>query len=69
MPSGDWRCWRASQAKVASGGTIEVLRRNVFVDTTLVHPAVIRAAVDLVGVDNVLAGSDFPIVGVPFAAR
>ena len=44
-------------------GTIDVLRRHVFIDTTLLHPAVIRASVDLLGVDNVLAGSDFPIVG------
>jgi aminocarboxymuconate-semialdehyde decarboxylase len=51
-----------------SGGTIEVLRRNVFIDTTLFHPAVIRASVDLVGAANVLAGSDFPIVGGPIRA-
>jgi aminocarboxymuconate-semialdehyde decarboxylase len=44
-------------------GTIEVMRRHVFIDTTLFHPAVIRASVDLLGVGNVLAGSDFPIVG------
>ncbi len=45
------------------GGTIEVLRRHVFIDTTLFHPALLRASVDLLGADNVLAGSDFPIVG------
>lgn len=47
------------------GGTIDVLRRHVFIDTTLFHPAVIRASVDLLGADHVLAGSDFPIVGGP----
>ena len=45
------------------GGTIEMMRRHVFVDTTLVHPAVIRACVELLGAGNVLAGSDFPIAG------
>src|SRR5262249_21755790 len=50
------------QSKLPSG-TIEVLRKHVFVDTTLVHPAVIRACVDLLGASNVLAGSDFPIAG------
>jgi len=44
-------------------GTGEVLRKHVFIDTTLLHPAVIRACVDLVGADHVLAGSDFPIAG------
>ena len=44
-------------------GTREVLRRHVFVDTTLLHAAVIRASVDLLGAANVLAGSDFPIAG------
>ncbi|HEY7245642.1 MAG TPA: amidohydrolase family protein [Xanthobacteraceae bacterium] len=44
-------------------GTIEVLRKHIFIDSTLVHPAVIRACVDLLGAGNVLAGSDFPIAG------
>lgn len=39
-----------------------LLRRNVFVDTMGFDPAIIRAAVDVLGVDNVLAGSDWPIV-------
>ncbi|MGE0628216.1 MAG: amidohydrolase family protein [Hyphomicrobiaceae bacterium] len=43
-------------------GTGDVLRRNVFVDTMGFHPALIRAAVDLVGASNVVAGSDWPIV-------
>jgi predicted TIM-barrel fold metal-dependent hydrolase len=44
-------------------GTIEVMRKHVFIDTTLIHPAVIRACVDLLGADNVVAGSDWPIAG------
>ena len=46
-----------------SSGTIDLLRQHVFIDTTLFHPAVIRASVDLLGADRVLAGSDFPIAG------
>jgi predicted TIM-barrel fold metal-dependent hydrolase len=52
----------SSQSRLPSG-TIEVMRKHVFIDTTLFHPAVVRASVDLLGVDHVLAGSDFPIVG------
>ena len=37
------------------------MRNNVLIDTTLFHPALIRALVDLLGVDNVMAGSDWPI--------
>src|SRR5262249_57737313 len=44
-------------------GSIEVMRKHVFIDTTLIHPAVIRACVDFLGAGNVLAGSDFPIAG------
>jgi predicted TIM-barrel fold metal-dependent hydrolase len=43
-------------------GTAEVLRRHVFIDTMGFHPALIRASVDLLGADNVLAGSDWPIL-------
>lgn len=46
-------------------GTIEVMRKHVVIDTTLFHPAVVRASVDLLGIGNVVAGSDFPIVGGP----
>lgn len=52
----------SSQSRLSSG-TIEVMRKNVFIDTTLFHPALIRALVDLLGVDNVVAGSDWPITG------
>jgi predicted TIM-barrel fold metal-dependent hydrolase len=54
----------SSQSRL-SAGTIDVLRKHVFIDTTLFHPAVIRASVDLLGADHVLAGSDFPIAGGP----
>jgi predicted TIM-barrel fold metal-dependent hydrolase len=50
------------QSKLPTG-TIEVMRKHVFIDTTLIHPAVIRACVAVLGADNVLAGSDFPIAG------
>jgi aminocarboxymuconate-semialdehyde decarboxylase len=50
------------QSRLPSG-TIDVMRKHVFIDTTLIHPAVIRACVDLLGSSNVLAGSDFPITG------
>jgi aminocarboxymuconate-semialdehyde decarboxylase len=54
----------SSQSRLASG-TIDVMREHVFIDTSLCHPALIRAAVDLLGADNVVAGSDFPIVDGP----
>lgn len=54
----------SSQSRLP-GGTIDAMREHVFMDTTLCHPALIRAAVDLLGADNVVAGSDFPIVGGP----
>ena len=38
------------------------MRKHVFIDTMLFHPALIRASVDLLGADNVIAGSDWPIV-------
>ena len=43
-------------------GTIDILRRHVFIDTQMIHPALIRASADLLGTDHVLAGSDWPIV-------
>ncbi|MGD0107011.1 MAG: amidohydrolase family protein [Rhodopila sp.] len=39
-----------------------LLRRNVYIDTMNFNPVLIRAAVDLLGADHVLAGSDWPIV-------
>ncbi|MGQ4273878.1 amidohydrolase family protein [Terrihabitans sp. B22-R8] len=39
-----------------------LLRRHVHVDTMTLQPTLVRAAVDILGIDNVLAGSDWPIV-------
>lgn len=48
----------------------ECLRRNVFIDTLGIHPTTIRASVDLVGPENVVAGSDWPILNDgPLAER
>jgi aminocarboxymuconate-semialdehyde decarboxylase len=44
------------------GGAVDVLRRHVFIDTQMIHPVLIRAAVELLGADRVMAGSDWPIV-------
>jgi predicted TIM-barrel fold metal-dependent hydrolase len=52
----------SGQSRLPSG-TIEAMRKNVFIDTTLFHPALIRASVDLLGPDNVVTGSDWPITG------
>jgi aminocarboxymuconate-semialdehyde decarboxylase len=46
----------------APAGAIATLREHVFIDTQLIDPALIRAAVDLIGADHVLTGSDWPIV-------
>jgi predicted TIM-barrel fold metal-dependent hydrolase len=54
----------SSQSRLSSG-TVDVMRKHVFIDTTLLLPAVIQASVDLLGAGNVLAGSDFPIVDGP----
>jgi aminocarboxymuconate-semialdehyde decarboxylase len=45
------------------------MRKHVFIDTQLVHPALIRTSVDLLGIDHVLAGSDWPIVDGPFGSK
>ena len=39
--------------------------RNLYIDTTGLQPIAIRAAVDLLGTDRVLAGSDWPVVSDP----
>ena len=49
------------QSRQPTGAT-EVLRRHVYIDTQMIHPALIRAAVDLLGAEHVMAGSDWPIV-------
>ena len=37
-------------------------RRHVYIDTMGLHPATIRVAVDLLGADHVLMGTDWPII-------
>jgi predicted TIM-barrel fold metal-dependent hydrolase len=37
-------------------------RRHVYIDTMGIHPAVIRTAIDLLGADHVVMGTDWPIV-------
>ena len=43
-------------------GAIEVMRKHVMIDTMGFNPALIRASADILGADNVMAGSDWPIV-------
>jgi aminocarboxymuconate-semialdehyde decarboxylase len=50
----------SGQSRLPSG-TIDVMRKNIMIDTTLFHPALIRALVDLLGTENVMAGSDWPV--------
>jgi predicted TIM-barrel fold metal-dependent hydrolase len=50
-----------SESRLGSD-TVAVLRRNVWIDTMWPEPALIRAAVDLLGHEHVIAGSDWPIV-------
>jgi len=42
--------------------TPEALRRNVYIDTMGLHPALVSSVVELLGADHVLAGTDWPIV-------
>jgi len=49
--------------------TLAVLRKHVLIDTMWPQPALIRAAVDLLGTENVIAGSDWPIVPGPFGVK
>lgn len=53
---------------VAAGLSRRRSLENVFMDTNICHPALIRAAVDLLGPGNVIAGSDWPINDGPFAS-
>jgi len=43
--------------------------KQVFMDTNLCHPVLLRAAVDLLGAENVIAGSDWPINDGPIARQ
>jgi aminocarboxymuconate-semialdehyde decarboxylase len=49
------------QSRMPSGA-VDVMRKHVFIDTQLIHPALIRTSVNLLGADRVMAGSDWPIV-------
>jgi aminocarboxymuconate-semialdehyde decarboxylase len=51
----------SGQSRLPSGA-VDVMRRHVYIDTQLIHPALIRASVDLLGLDHVLVGTDWPIV-------
>lgn len=42
--------------------SFEVLRRQVFIDTMGFNGTLVRASMDILGPDNVIAGSDWPIV-------
>ena len=39
----------------------ELVRRHVYIDTMGLQPVIIRSAVDLLGADHVLTGTDWPI--------
>jgi predicted TIM-barrel fold metal-dependent hydrolase len=58
-----------SRQSLLPSGTVEVMRRHVFIDTMNFHPVLIRASVDLLGADNVMAGSDWPINDGPVRDR
>ena len=36
-------------------------RRHIYIDTMGIHPVVIRTAIDLIGADHVLVGTDWPV--------
>ena len=42
--------------------TPAALRRHVYIDTTGLHPVPLRSAIDLLGADHVLLGTDWPVV-------
>jgi aminocarboxymuconate-semialdehyde decarboxylase len=39
----------------------ELARRHVYIDTMGIHPAAVRTAIDLLGADHVVVGTDWPI--------
>ena len=45
--------------------SLPVMREHVYIDTNLLHPKLLRAAINLLGAERVLAGSDWPINDVP----
>lgn len=59
-----------SEQSLREPGAGALLRRHVYMDTMGFDPALIRASVDILGEDNVIAGSDWPIVNdAPIRAR
>ncbi len=59
-----------SDYSLQPSGARDIMRKHVFIDTMGFDPALIRAAVDILGPQNVLAGSDWPIVNdKPIGAR
>jgi hypothetical protein len=58
----------SGQSRLPSG-TIDLMRKHVCIDTMWAQPALLRASIDLLGIDNVIAGSDWPIVDGPFGAK
>ena len=50
----------SSQSRMPAG-TVDVMRKHVFIDTMWPQPTLLRAAIDILGADNVIAGSDWPI--------
>lgn len=47
---------------LVSGGAMATLRKHVMVDIMGFSPPLIRAAADLLGVENILCGTDWPIL-------
>ena len=58
----------SGQSRLPSG-TIDLMRKHVCIDTMWAQPALLRASIGLLGIDNVIAGSDWPIVDGPFGAK
>src|SRR5581483_9224384 len=56
-----------SSQSLLPSGTIDVMRKHVFIDTMWAQPATLRASIDLLGAGHVIAGSDWPIAEGPFA--
>jgi predicted TIM-barrel fold metal-dependent hydrolase len=58
-----------SSQSLLPDGALATMRKHVYVDTMGFDPALIRASVDILGADKVIAGSDWPIVNdKPIAA-
>ena len=58
-----------SSQSLQPSGAIDVMRRHVFIDTMWTQGALLRASIDLLGIDNVIAGSDWPIAEAPFGEK